>query len=195
VFLRQTPWFRYPFDTELARLWREVPFEPSVRAFERRATLSLQYGVKWAYAQAIGWLAGIDPAVLTIRSVVDGLDAGDVVADPRITPRGPVSAGDGIPAVLIETPRYRAFTEILRGLGARNHTVLEIAGNRRILTTVLLPEGTDIAIEGTTPLFVLPIQSQPGWRRVGLDTAVASLVNQIRSVEARGGRFEHAHDY
>jgi hypothetical protein len=24
---------------------------------------------------------------------------------------------------------------------------------------------------------------------------VASLVNQIRSVEARGGRFEHAHDY
>ena len=195
VFLRQTPWFRYPFGAELARLWREVPFEPSIRALERRAALSLQYGVKWAYAQAIGWLAGIDPAVLTIRSVVDGLDAGDVAADPRITPLGPVPTGDGGPAVLIETPRYRAFTEILRGLGARNRTVLEIAGNRRILTTILLPAGTEIAIAGATPLFAMPIQAQPGWRRVGLDTEVTSLVNQIRFVEARGGRFEHAYDY
>ncbi|MEG8007461.1 hypothetical protein U2444_14780, partial [Listeria monocytogenes] len=86
--------------------------------------------------------------------------------DPRITPLGPVPTGDGVPAVLIETPRYRAFTEILRGLGARNRTVLEIAGNRRILTTILLPAGTEIAIAGAAPLFAMPIQSQPGWRRV-----------------------------
>ncbi len=117
VFLRQTPWYRYPFDAELSRLWRDVPFTPSLRAVERRGALSLQYGVKWAYAQGIAWLAGMDPAGLTIRSVVAGLDAADAAADPRITRLGPVPAGDGGPAALIETPRYRAFTEILRGLG------------------------------------------------------------------------------
>nr|WP_246410889.1 hypothetical protein [Methylobacterium fujisawaense] len=195
VFLRQTPWYRYPFDAELSRLWRDVPFTPSLRAVERRGALSLQYGVKWAYAQGIAWLAGMDPAGLTIRSVVAGLDAADAAADPRITRLGPVPAGDGGPAALIETPRYRAFTEILRGLGARGRTVLEIAGNDRILTTVLLPPGRTVALAGAEPLFAMPIQSEPGWQRVGYDTAVEQLVEQIRAVEAAGGRFEHAYDY
>ncbi|MGU3559412.1 hypothetical protein [Methylobacterium radiotolerans] len=195
AFLRQTPWYRYPFDAALARLWHEVPFTPSLRAVERRGALTLQYGVKWAYARGIAWLAGMDPAGLTIRSVVAGLDAGDATADPRIAFLGPVPAGDGGPAALMETPRYRAFTEIVRGLGARGRTVLEIAGNRRILTTVLLPPGRAVTLAGAEPLFAMPIQSEPGWQRVGYDTAVEQLVAQIRAVEAAGGRFEHAYDY
>ncbi len=127
AFLRQTPWYRYPFDAELARLWHEVPFTPSLRAVERRGALTLQYGVKWAYARGIAWLAGMDPAGLTIRSVVAGLDAADATADPRIAFLGPVPAGDGGPAALMETPRYRAFTEIVRGLGAAP----DRAGDRR----------------------------------------------------------------
>ncbi|UIY43653.1 hypothetical protein [Methylobacterium radiotolerans] len=195
AFLRQTPWYRYPFDAELARLWHEVPFTPSLRAVERRGALTLQYGVKWAYARGIAWLAGMDPAGLTIRSVVAGLDAADATTDPRIAFLGPVPAGDGGPAALMETPRYRAFTEIVRGLGARGRTVLEIAGNRRILTTVLLPPGRAVTLAGAEPLFAMPIQSEPGWQRVGYDTAVEQLVAQIRAVEAAGGRFEHAYDY
>jgi hypothetical protein len=195
VFLRQTPWYRYPFDGALSRLWREVPFTPSVRAVERRGALTLQYGVKWIYAQAIAWLAGMDPAGLTIRSVVAGLDAGDAAADPRITLLGPVPVGEGAPAALMETPRYAAFTEILRGLGARHRTVLEIAGNRRILTTVLLPADGASTLDGAEILFTMPIQSRPGWRRVGIDTPVENLVAQIAAVEAQGGRFEHAYDY
>nr|WP_244435254.1 hypothetical protein [Methylobacterium sp. B34] len=151
--------------------------------------------MKWAYAQGIAWLAGMDPAGLTIRSVVAGLDAGDAAADPRITLLGPVPAGDGGPAALMETPRYRAFTEIVRGLGARGRIVLEIAGNHRILTTVLLPPGRTVTLGGAEPLFAMPIQSEPGWQRVGYDTAVEQLVAQIRAVEAAGGRFEHAYDY
>ena len=41
AFLRQTPWYRYPFDAELSRLWHEVPFTPSLRAVERRGALTL----------------------------------------------------------------------------------------------------------------------------------------------------------
>lgn len=195
VFLRQTPWFRYPFDRELSRLWHEVPFVPSVRAVERRGVLTLQYGVTWLYAQGMAWLAGMDPAVLTIRSVVAGLDATDVAADPRITLLGPVPNGAGGSAALMETPRYRAFTEVVRGLGARGRTVLEIAGNRRILTTVRLPADRPVVLDGAEPLFAMPIQSEPGWRRVGYDTAVEELAAQIHAVEAQGGRFEHAYDY
>ena len=119
----------------------------------------------------------------------------NAAADPRITLLGPVPAGDGGPAAPMETPRYRAFTEIVRGLGARGRTGLEIAGNHRILTTVLLPPGRTVTLAGAEPLFAMPIQSEPGWQRVGYDTAVEQLVAQIRAVEAAGGRFEHAYDY
>ncbi|MCJ2072276.1 hypothetical protein MKK75_26375 [Methylobacterium sp. J-030] len=186
MFLRQTPWYRYPFDQDLSRLRHAAPFVPSLRAVERRGALPLQCGVKGLYTRGIAWLAGMDPAVLTIRSVVAGLDAADAAADPRITLLGPVPNDAHGPAAPMETPRYQAFTAIVRGLGARGRTVLEIAGNRRILTSVLLPAGRSVALGGAEPLFAMPIQSEPGWRRVGYDTAVEQLAAEIRAVEDEG---------
>lgn len=194
-FLQQTPWYRFPFGARLAALWRETPFVASVRSVERRGALSLQYAGKAVYAAAIGFLAGYAPADLTIRSVVADLDDSDAAADPRIRRIREVAADDGRRGVLIETPRYQAFTEIVRGLGVRQRRLLEIAGNRRILTTVLVPAGTPLPIPGTEAVFSLPIQSRPGSRRVGLDTPVPTLAAQVGAVERAGGRFEHAYDY
>ena len=194
AFLQQTPWYQFPFGEKLFGLWRETAFVPSVRSVERRVSLSLQFAGKSAYAAAIRYLAGYAPAELTIRSVVDRLDETDLSADPRILRIRDVEAPDGRRGVLIETPRYQALTEIVEGLASRQRNVLEIAGNRRILTTIVAPEGkTDWP--GALDVFSLPIQSKPGWRRIGLDTTVPGLTAQIRRARDAGATFEHAYDY
>lgn len=153
------------------------------------------YSVKAAYAAVLRYAAGYSPAALKIKSVVAGFDQSDLDADTRITKIGDLQGQSGSKATLIETPRYRAFTEILRGFGQRHRTVLEIAGNRRILTTVIVPPGLTIEVDGGREIFSLPLQARPGWRRIGLDTQVERLTAQIIDVERKGAAFEHAYDY
>jgi hypothetical protein len=193
AFLQQTPWYRFPFFPTLARFWRETPFGQGniLRGVERRLALTLQYGGKGLYAIPIGALAGYSPADISIMSVVSHLDAADVAADPSIKKLRDLDDK----ATLIETPRYQEFTDILRRLGARGRDIFEIAGNRHILTTILAPERLTIATPGARPLFVIPLQSRPGWRRIGLDTEVQVLARQIGDVEKQGAEFEHAYDY
>ena len=193
AFLQQTPWYRYPFWPQLQRFWRETPFGQGsvVRSFERRLALSLEYGGKALYAIAIGALAGYSPADLRLMSVAAHLDADDLAAEPKI--RKLRDLGEN--AALIETPRYQEYTEILRRLGARGRDMIEIAGNRRILTTILAPVGAKLETPGATEIFTVPIQSRPGWRRIGLQTEVGALTRLIGGVEKQGAEFEHAYDY
>jgi len=193
AFLRQTPWFRYPFGRELATFWKETPLSGGnpVRKFERRIALTLEYATKAVYARAIGWLASYSPADLQIMSVLDRLDEADLRADGRVRKVADLDGG----FVLIETPRYQEFTDIIRGLGARGRHLSEIAGNHRILVTVLTPSQAVVEATGAKEIFSIPVQSRPGWRRAGLDVEVTHLTEMISAVERRAAVFEHAYDY
>jgi hypothetical protein len=193
AFLQQTPWYQFPFGAELSRFWRDVPLVGGnpVRKVERRVGLTLELGVKALYARIMGYAAAYSPAELTILSIVEGLDASDLATDPRIEKIRDL--GEGV--TLIQTPRYQQYTEIIRGLGARGRRVIEIAGNTRILTTVLVPNSIELDVGTAREIFAAPIQSREGWRRVGLDTHVGDLAAQIGAVERQGGEFEHAYDY
>jgi hypothetical protein len=196
VFLNQTPWYQFPFGGELARFWRETPFTFSLRSVERRFSLSLQYAVKSLYAAAIRYAAGYAPADLKIKSVVAGLNEASLAANGSVAKVRDVRASDGTPAILVETPRYQEFTEIARKLGENSDIrLLEIAGNRRILTTVIVPAGKQLEPGDATPIFSLPIQSRPGFRRIGLNTPVTGLLKQMRDAQSQGCQFEHAYDY
>lgn len=192
-FLRQTPWYQYPFGERLKAFWSETPLLGSnfIRKIERRFALTLEYGVKAVYAKFIGFLAGLDPAPLSIRSVVTGLDARDIdsLRNVLIVKALP---GD---ASIIETPRYRTFTEIIRVLAVRGENFTEIAGNRDILVTVLAREDLKIDLPAAKPLFEVPLQAQPGWHRVGLDVEVTSLTELIRNIAGPDIRLEHVYDY
>jgi hypothetical protein len=193
AFLRQTPWYEFPFLATLRAFWTQTPFVTGniVRSIERRIALSLEYALKAPYAWAIGKLAGLDPAPTTIRSVVVGLTDADLARDPRIQR----VTGIGADAALIETPRYRAFNEIAAGLAARGHDLTEIAGNHEIFVTVLAPQTGTLSIPGAEEILAVPIQARPGWRRVGLEMRVASLADLLRNAQAHGIEFEHAYDY
>jgi hypothetical protein len=195
AFLRQTPWYEYPFASRLVAFWREVrlagPHFP--RQLERHAVVTAEYGVKAVYGALIGWASrtALGPADLTIHTVVLGLGADDLARDPRITVVRELAGG----RTLIRTPRYQQYTEVLVGLARHGRDVAEIAGNHRILMTVLAPRAPRPALPGATELFAAPIQSRPELRRIGLDVAVEQLAATIRALERAGAAIEHLYDY
>jgi hypothetical protein len=197
AFLYQTPWYRFPFGAKLRQFWHQTPFVPSIRSVERRGSLSLQYAVRYAYARLMRFAAGYDPADLTIRSVVGGLSPSDLQTMTDVKAIREVTDANGVHGVLVETERYAAFDAFVRELGQRaNASLLEVAGNHRILVTVVVP-GADASLAKTdgVAIFRLPIQSTPGSRRIGIDLPVRALVQDVKNFEAAGYRFEHAYDY
>jgi hypothetical protein len=195
AFLYQPQWYQFPFGAELRRFWTEVPVTMSARGIERRMSLSVQYAAKAAHASLIRYAASYAPADLSIKSVIASSNSLPSL-DERIRVIRTIEAGDGRKASLVETPRYRAFTEIIRNLGkGADVSFLEISGNTRILTTVIALATPPLNVTGTTEVFSIPIQSRPGWRRIGLDTKGSSLVRQGNEVETQGAQFEHAYDY
>jgi hypothetical protein len=60
AFLRQTPWFEFPFGARLWQLWARTPLWGGniVRKIERRISLTLEYAGKAVYAKLIAIGAG-----------------------------------------------------------------------------------------------------------------------------------------
>jgi hypothetical protein len=196
AFLRQTPWYEYPFGARLAAFWRETPLHDDhdmPRKLERRVVVTLEYGTKAVYGALIGYASAtaLGASDLTIHTVVAGLEPNDTVQEPQITIVRDLGGG----RTLIRTPRYQAYTDLLVRLARRGRDVVEIAGNRRILVTVLAPRGPLTALPDTTPLFEVALQSRRDRRRVGLDVAVAQLGATIRTLEKAGTIIEHIYDY
>jgi hypothetical protein len=194
-FLRQTPWYEYPFAGRLAAFWRTTPLggDHLPRKLERRAVVTLEYGTKAVYGAAIGYASAtaLGASDLTIHTIVIGLEPSDVAQEPEIAVVRELGGG----RTLVRTPRYQAYTELLVRLARRGRDVAEIAGTRRILGTVLVPPGPLPALPGTTPLFEVAIQSRPDRRRIGLDVAVVQLGAAIRALEKAGALIEHVYDY
>lgn len=195
AFLQQVPWYEYPFMETLAALWRETPLiggQP-VRSVERKLSLSAEYLVKAGYAKAIalGLAATSAPADLEIMFVVRGDAREALAAEPnvRLVAELPDSS------LLLIAPRYRAFTEIAKRLAARGVEIVEIAGNRRILMSAVVPDGARPEIAGAEPLFVLPIAARPGFSRIGFDVDVASLSFILAAHDDAGIAVEHLYDY
>jgi hypothetical protein len=195
AFLRQTPWYEYPFARRLAAFWWETPLTgPGLaRKLERRAVFTLEYGAKAVYGTLLGWASAtaLGASDLTIHTVVVGVEPAEVARDPRITVVRELGGG----RTLIRTARYRAYTELLVDLARRGRDVAEIAGNRRILVTALIPNGPLPSLPGATPLFEARMQSRPHLRRVGLDVIVERLAATIRALESAGAALEHIYDY
>ncbi len=193
AFLRQVPWYEYPFGTKLWRFWADTPVfgRNTIRKLERRVALTLEYGSKAAYARVIKALAGLSPAPLRIRSILSSKPDVSLTADARIA----VIKDLGSAGTLIETPRYREFTEIIRSLAARGSNFVEIAGNSSILVTVIAPASAATPPPHTRQLFSVPIQARPGFMRVGYDVKVDKLCDLIRGLDAASLTLEHVYDY
>ncbi len=183
-FLRQVPWYEYPFGSTFGASGgrRHFPWQRAAQDRTSRGAL-LEWGTKAVYAKLIALGAAASPAPLRIRSVVVGLTEADVAADrgSRFCP-ATTTARD-------RNDRYATFTSILVGLAARGRNIAEIAGNGHIMVTVLSPQ-PDVACGPRSQDFCSPYRSRrrPGWHRLALDVKVPDLAKLLRTLRpARPG--------
>lgn len=188
AFLRRTPAGKYPFSQDLDRFWRETPTtgDSPVRKWERRVLFAMEYLGRSLYAHPAGALG--PESAEKIRSVVDRMDKADLAAEPRILKLRDLP-GRG---ALVETPGGADFSDVVRSLGERGRSFVEIAGARRVLTSALAPADKPIDYGGARPIFSAPIQSRPGWLRVWLDGEVETVTAQAALLEPQGAQFERA---
>lgn len=194
-FLRQAPWYDYPFGTRLVAFWRETPLGVGqlARKIERRVVFTTEYGAKALYGALIGFASAsaLEAASMEIQTVVVGLEPDDLVRDRRITIVRELGGGH----TLIRTPRVGVYTDLVVDLARRGRDIAEIAGNHRIFVTTLAPKDPLPALPGTTALFDTEIQSVPERRRVGLDVSVERLAATIRALEKANASVERVYGY
>ncbi|SHJ01962.1 hypothetical protein [Wenxinia saemankumensis] len=183
-FLRQVPWYRYDFAADRAELL--AAGGSGLRDRERRVAIGTEYAAKAAYARLIAQgVAGIGPDALRMRSVLRGIGADALAGIEGVEVIGPVPPS----GLLVETPRYRAFTELLLRLARTEADLVEIAGNDVILLSALSDRP---AVAGA--LRSVPLQGASEWRHLFL-VPVPALLDTLRAMPAGGLRLEHVYDY
>ena len=194
AFLYTIPWYKYPFREKLDGLMAiSTPTPSPLRTWERDFALGAEYFVKIGYASLIQKAldAGGDNEPRDIMFAVATLPPDVLAKEPRIKPVRALTPQ----WQLVQTPRYKAFTEIVQGLLDQGFGLAEIAGNHDILLTVIAPDAAKLDIKGTTELFSLELDARPGFRRAGLKAGIDRLVDINRDLKARGATIEHFYDY
>ncbi|MGI9406411.1 MAG: hypothetical protein ACR2O4_08575 [Hyphomicrobiaceae bacterium] len=189
-FLRQVPWYKYDFHKSVDELWRQ-PVTSPLRGWERRLALGGEWKAKAVYANVLaGAVAATGEAQLRIRSVVKNIAAAELAAIPDVD-----VIEDDAGAVIIETPRYRKFTEILKRIAEAGGQVVEIAGNDNIMVSAI--ESPALAIAGLQNGRIISRLSRDGYasNRILIDTRVADLAELLTEIAKNGRTLEHVYDY
>ncbi len=182
AFLQQTPWYRFDFAGWRARLWEAEA--DSLRGWERRVGLGIEWTGKALYARATGAAAGAMGADETrMRVAVTGLD-GNGLAD-----LGEILRETGGGAVL-DVERYRAFTGTVREVARRGGGFAWIAGNDEIMISMVGPE--PVLTPGARALASVGRQGDPCHL---VTLPVAELADLARALEAGPAHLEHVYDY
>ena len=194
AFLYTIPWYKYPFREKLDGLMAiSAPTPSPVRSFERDFALGAEYFVKIGYAALIQKAldASSDDEPRDIMLVVATLPPEVLAKEPRIKPVRALTPQ----WQLVQTPRYKDFTEIVQSLLDQGFGIAEIAGNHEILITVIAPKSAALDVKDTAELFSLDLDARPGFRRAGLRARIDRLVDISRALKARGANIEHFYDY
>jgi hypothetical protein len=193
-FLYTIPWYKFPFGEKLDGLMAiSAPTPSSIRSRERDFAIGAEYFVKIGYSRLIQKAldASSDSEPRDIMLVVATLPPEVLAKQPRIklvrqlTPQWQ----------LVQTPRYKDFTEIIKSLLDQGIPLAEIAGNHEILITVIAPKAAALDVKDTAELFSLDLDAKPGFRRAGLKASIDRLVDIARDLKAQGASIEHFYDY
>jgi hypothetical protein len=191
-FIHVTPWYEYPFWSQMLRMWREVPLWGShpIRKLERRVALSFEYVVKAQYGLLIRIASKLaygeeDTEMLAI--VENSAAAEKVETKMLVMDRFADST-------LVSLPRYQEFGSVVQRLVHEGVRFREIAGNREILLTAIAPR--DWRPDSSARMILAePILIDPNRKRIGLVVPVAALHTVLPAMEQSGMQFEHLYDY
>lgn len=189
AFLRQTPWYQYPFHRKAHELWAP-PAGLSLRGWERRLGIGLELEAKAVYAKVLaGAVAATEPAQLVIRSVVSGREAEALRRISGVTVIG--ARGDGVE---IETPRYDLFTRILAEIARQGGAIREIAGNDEIMVSMTVREGAAVPVSPGTVILRMKRDGIPG-ERLLVNVRMTELAAFLNKYPLGDPGLEHVFDY
>lgn len=196
-FVHVRPWYEYDFASKAGALWADLPWWGPfpVRKWERKLLLTLEYGIKAAYAKVIetatrtGYAYPDETRQLVARGWTDSL----ATRNPQVTQ---VTRLDSLHAVL-KTGQFDAFRDALLALARSGAPVdiIEIAGNDEVLLTGIAARGWAGAGTSAQLLYATPLASDPARKRVLLRTHAARLLAAIRDLERSGLAIDHVYDY
>ncbi|MDO8332222.1 MAG: FAD-binding oxidoreductase [Fluviicoccus sp.] len=194
-FIRVDPWYEFSFSDRLKQLWTtpDPDGRHRIRRWERKGYLTTGYLVKAGYGGVIK---------VATKAIYGDADAEMMVlSKPHVAGTYPPSPkvrvlreyADGSQLLLL--PRYEEFREHIAMLARAGVGFREIAGNERILMTLVVPDGWTYPGEGVHPLFARPVLTQPGWQRVALDIDVPRLDEVVRTLDKTRTPIEHLYDF
>ena len=194
ALLYTVPWYKFPFGEKLDGLMAiSAPTPSSIRSWERDFALGAEYFVKIGYSRLIQKAldASSDSEPRDIMLVAATLPPAVLAKEPRIKPVRQLTPQ----WQLVQAPRYKDLTEIIKGLLDQGIPLAEIAGNHEILITVIAPKAAALDVKDTAELFSLDLDAKPGFRRAGLKARIDRLVDINRDLKAKGASIEHFYDY
>ena len=174
-FIKDTAWYEFDFKSRLNTLWSSTSFFDGnmLRKIERRYILTSELLVKYAYGKLIG--------LGTAQVYEEALPTTVVILD-----------NDS----LVHLQRYDKFANAALSIARTGHSFKEIAGNNSaILLTVLTDSESKDTFQNTQTIFIQPITSSPGKKRIALTTPVTSLVSVLNQLDKEKISIEHVFDY
>ncbi|MBL8993844.1 MAG: hypothetical protein JNM63_10910 [Spirochaetia bacterium] len=194
-FIRVDPWYDFSFSKRLRELWKlpHAKGENAFRICERKCFLSLEYGVKAVYATLItlGTKSIYGDADDQMLCRVNQLTGGE--ASARLKIKMLATLADG--STLLSLPRYEAFREAVIYLAKSGTSFVEIAGNKEILITALVPAEYHFSLSSGREIFSQPILTNLKQKRIGIQTPVADLSRVLLELGASSFIIEHVYDY
>ncbi|EQA51997.1 FAD-binding oxidoreductase [Leptospira kmetyi] len=175
-FVRLRPWYEFPFYSKFKEFWtiRDGENTSLIRRWERRIFFSTELLVKAAYGKliALGTESVYAPETFEIKAWV-------------------VENGNG---KIRSIPRYEAFTKAVPELVKKNVSFIEIAGNRKILMTLIVPSDVNLR-DREEILYEWEILTEPNRKRVALVAPVSKLHEILINSEKSGFKVDHIFDY
>ncbi len=190
AFVQDRPFYEFPFFPALYRLWTNTPLigPHMLRKWERKAWLSVDYGIEGAYCAVIQLAShatyGVEEDVT--YAVIENVPETALSRIPALRKVKSLAPD----SFIVEMPRYQKFTDLAQQLLRTNARFAEIAGNRQIMVTAVVPREASFQIPEGEALFSMDILTNKGLKRVALRVPVAAL-----GVVANGLVIEHVYDY
>lgn len=195
LFLDHTPFYSFPYAKKLQGLWTETSFfgDEFLRKWERRFSLTLEYGIKSLYSSFIRSATGAayaptDDEILLITSPL-------LPALQHSSDRIAVVNSYKEELQLVRIPRYQAFTDTILDLKDQDIVIYEIAGNDRIALTALAPFDWSQELEKGIVHYSLPVLTRPDVQRVFIEVSVTQLLFLLRELHHQDIIIEHLYDY
>jgi hypothetical protein len=190
AFVQDRPFYEFPFFPAFRGLWTETKLwgPHPLRKWERKTWLSLDYGIEGVYC---GLMELASHAVYGVEE--------DVTY--ALIENAPEAVVSGIPTVqkvksvgpdsfIVRMPRYQKFTDAARQLLHARARFAEIAGNRQIMVTAVMPADWSFQLPVGELLFSSEILTDRSSKRVALRVPVGDLGVIVGALPV-----EHFYDY